>query len=89
MNKYIKCKVVPLSGTQKCVLEENGLLKCYLKAAPVKGRANKELIEIFAKKLGLPKYTINVSSGLLSRNKTISIETLLSQDEIKKRLLDE
>ncbi len=46
-------------------------LKIAVQAPPVEGRANEALITFFSEKLDLPKSSITVLSGELSRNKVL------------------
>jgi len=52
--------------------------RCYLKArvraVPEKGKANKALIAMIAKKSGIPKSRISVTSGQTGRLKTLLLE---------------
>lgn len=72
-------KVVPSSGRIGCKREEK-YLKCYLKSAPEKGKANQELLKYFSKKLGLPIGKIVLIAGAKSRKKRLRIDTDLSYD---------
>ena len=49
------------------------LLKISVNSVPEKGKANKELIEFIAKKLKLPKSTIEIISGDTERVKKVLI----------------
>ena len=73
MHKQIKVK--PNSKQQ--IIEEalDGSLTIHLKSQPVDGKANKELIEILAKKFDVSKFQIRIKSGLSSRNKLVEINT--------------
>jgi uncharacterized protein len=73
MALFLDLKVIPSSGRQAFSLK-NQLLKCYLKAAPEKGKANKELIAVLSKKLKIPKAAITITSGEAARNKRVRIE---------------
>lgn len=68
--KTLIVKVVP--GAKK-IKEENGQLKVYLTAPPVDGKANKLLIEVLSEHFGVSKSQIQMTKGLQSRIKTISI----------------
>jgi uncharacterized protein len=81
MALFLDVKVVPSSGRQQCCLGTSGL-KCYLKSPPEKGKANKELISLFAKKLKAPKESIVIVKGETSRNKRIRIEEEKSKSEV-------
>jgi len=53
----------------------DGGLTVHLKSPPVDGKANKELIELLAKKFNVLKSQIRIKSGLSSRTKLIEIDT--------------
>jgi uncharacterized protein (TIGR00251 family) len=82
----VEVTVTPSSGRQKIFLDAQGRLKCYLKSPPEKGKANNELIAFFAKQLRLPRVAIELVAGATSRKKIISIEGVVSRDELYKLL---
>ena len=55
--------------------DENHLpfLKIYLTAVPVQGKANKELIKLLSKELGISKSRISIINGEKSKEKIIRI----------------
>ena len=73
MHKQIKVK--PNSKQQ--IIEEalDGSLTVHLKSPPVDGKANKELVEILAKRFDVSKSQIIIKSDLSSRNKLVKIDT--------------
>ena len=73
MSFTVEVSVVPRSSKQRCVWEKDRL-KCYLNSPPEKGRANNELIELFAKALRLPKSAITIVAGEQSRKKRVRID---------------
>jgi hypothetical protein len=75
----IKVKVVPSSGKSCWQLDKNGTLKCFLKSAPEKGAANKELIKTLSKQLKIPQQEIEIISGLTDRKKVLKIHTALTK----------
>ena len=77
--------VQPNAGRNEVVGFEDGALRVKIAAPPVKGRANRELVDFLSKRLGVSKGSITIEKGLTSRKKLIAIEGL-SQDEISKRL---
>ena len=81
----IRIRVAPRSSSNGIVGEENGVLKIRLTAPPVEGKANKALRGLLAKRLGLPKGSIEIVSGEKSRNKTVRIRGL-SRQEVEGRL---
>jgi uncharacterized protein (TIGR00251 family) len=60
-------------------------LKIAVKAPPVDGAANKELIRFLAKYFGVPKSNLNIVRGDTSRSKQISIDGIGSND-LKEKL---
>ncbi len=69
----LKIKVEPSSSQSGIVGPYGDALKVKLTAPPVEGKANKELIELLAKELGIRKKDIEITSGQSSKNKTVKI----------------
>jgi len=86
MDIQLTIKAVPQSGRQSLVQDKNGQLKCFLKSAPEKNKANAELINILSKKLSLPTNNLTIIKGGTSRTKTIKIQSNLSLPEILQKL---
>ena len=80
----IVVKVTPNSGRTIWVLDKNGCLKCFLKSAPEKGAANKELIRFLANKLGIAHRDIAIITGLTNRKKRIRIRSTITYEEFLK-----
>ena len=72
MQKQVKVK----PNAKKQTIEESadGSLTVYLKSPPVDGKANKELIELFADQFDVPKSQIRIKSGLSSSTKWVEID---------------
>jgi uncharacterized protein (TIGR00251 family) len=66
--------VVPRSSANRVVGAYNGELKVTLTTPPVKGEANKALVELLAGKLGLPRGAVSMVSGHISRHKVVRVE---------------
>ena len=64
----------------------NNTWRLKIAAAPVKGRANRELVSFLSEVLGIAKSRINIVSGRTARDKIIAI-TGLQKNDIVKRLL--
>lgn len=60
-------------------------LRVRLHAPPVDGAANSALIELLARRLGMPRGSVTLERGATSREKTLAIVGL-SLDEFWKRL---
>ena len=55
---------------------EDGVLHLRIAAQPVKGKANRQLIDFLSRLLGVSKGSIAIEKGLASRKKVIGIEGL-------------
>jgi len=86
MTLIITLTVVPSSGRTGCVRTKAGGIKCYLKSAPEKGRANKELVKTLAKKLGISQAEVEIIGGLTNRSKRLRISGALTHDQVMDRL---
>lgn len=86
MALIISVKVVPSSGKYEWVVDKNGALKCYLKSAPEKGAANKELVKNLSKLLKVPQLDIEVIAGLTDRNKIVKIYAAVTLDQFLRRV---
>ena len=81
-NSVIRVKITPrssITGICGCELDR---LKIRLKAPPVDGKANQELIAFFAKLFKIPKKNLTIESGQSSRLKSISVQ-MLEPNQIK------
>jgi hypothetical protein len=81
----ITVQVQPSARRNEVLGFEEGVLKVKIAAPPVKGRANRELIEFLSQLLKVSKSSITLEKGATSRRKVISISGL-SQAEVSKRL---
>ncbi len=86
MSLILNIKVTPRSGRSHIMLDASGNLKIYLKSAPEDGKANKELIKLFSKRLRCPQAAITIVSGAASRTKKIHIDLSLSYDQLLAKL---
>ena len=66
-------KVITNAKQTEVVEEKNNHLKIKLKATPVKGKANAELIKLLSKKYKISKSKIEIIKGLTSKEKLIRI----------------
>lgn len=61
-------------------------LKIKIKAPPVDGAANLEIIRFFAEVLGIRRQEIEITSGESSRQKNLRVQGSLSAEDIRARL---
>lgn len=70
----IEVRVKPRSGCSRLVPLEDGKWLAQLKAAPVDGKANQELIALVAAQFGCGKSAVSIKSGASGRVKLVRIE---------------
>ncbi len=80
----IEVHVQPKASSNRMTVVD-GRIKVYVTAAPEKGRANKAVIKVLARELGVPKRVVSIKSGERSRTKLIEVEGL-DLSEIERRL---
>jgi len=66
-------KAVPGSSRTRIAGLHDQRLKVQIAAAPEKGKANKELIQFFAKTFKIPKSALEITSGLQNPAKEVSL----------------
>lgn len=68
-----KLRVVPRASKTEIVGEMAGAVKVRVSSPPVDGAANAELVNLFAKTLGVAKSNVEIVSGQTSKAKRIRI----------------
>jgi uncharacterized protein len=82
----INVAVVPRSGRAGIVGLVGDVLKVRVKAAPVDGRANEELLALLAERLNVPRVSVHIQSGHGGRRKVVRVTGLAAAD-VAARLL--
>lgn len=75
----LNIKVIPNASKSEIVGWLGSELKVKVSAQPEKGKANKAIIQLLAKELGLSKKDIRIESGTTSSLKTLQIEGLSNE----------
>lgn len=87
MSLIVSVKVIPSSGRSECIIDKKSAqLKCYLKSPPEQGKANAELIALFAKALKIPKEQIAILAGATGRKKMLKIVHDITLSDLLKAL---
>lgn len=73
--RIIEIKVKPNARASLLTQLEDGSWLAQLKAAPVEGKANQELITLVARQFGCAKAAVTIKSGASGRLKRVRIET--------------
>lgn len=73
----MKIDIKVIAGAKRNVVkQEEGRWKAYLTAPAVEGKANKALAELLAEYFKVRKSQIEITKGLKSPHKTITIESI-------------
>ncbi|NJR65660.1 MAG: DUF167 domain-containing protein [Leptolyngbyaceae cyanobacterium CRU_2_3] len=72
--KILRVKVKPNAKKQEIQTAEDGSLIVHLKSPPVNGKANAELIKLLAAEFKVSKSSIQIKSGLSSKQKLVEID---------------
>jgi len=66
------CRVTPRAGREDISLKD-GVVHIRVTTVPEDGKANKAVLKLLAKALGVPVSTLSVTRGHTSRDKTIRL----------------
>ncbi len=70
----IQVKVKPRSKTEDVTREmDGGLYVVRVKEPPVEGKANRAVLRLLARHLGVPEGRLRIASGHGSRNKVVEV----------------
>jgi uncharacterized protein (TIGR00251 family) len=69
----IRVNVKPNARSSELTLQDDGTWLARLKAPPVDGKANEELIRLVAEHFGVRKAEVKIKSGAASRLKLLEI----------------
>lgn len=70
----LKVRVIPRASSNQIAGFEGATLKAKLTAPPIEGKANRELIKLLAKTLGVRKSRVEIVSGHKGRLKMVRLE---------------
>jgi uncharacterized protein (TIGR00251 family) len=74
-DRILEIKVKPNARASLLTQAEDGSWLAQLKAAPVEGKANQELIALVARQFGCAKAAVTIKSGASGRLKRVRIQT--------------
>jgi uncharacterized protein YggU (UPF0235/DUF167 family) len=72
--RLLTIKVKPNAGSSALTDCGDGSLRALLKAPPVDGRANAELVALVAARFGCPRSAVSIRSGASGRIKRVRVE---------------
>ncbi|MDR2850393.1 MAG: DUF167 domain-containing protein [Verrucomicrobiota bacterium] len=84
----VTVKATPRARASEITGAEPEWLRVRLQAPPVDGKANAALVELFAKRFGVSKRTVEILSGDTSRLKRVKLHGL-SEETVRAALIPE
>jgi uncharacterized protein (TIGR00251 family) len=81
-----KIRLIPKSSKNEIMGKEGDTYKVKVTSPPIDGKANRALISLLTKRLGIPKRNIEIIAGEISRIKRIRVYGIIKEDFI--RLMD-
>jgi uncharacterized protein len=69
----IDITVSPKSSRSRITIDDQNQIKVYLNAPPVDGKANAELLNLFSKRLKIPKSNMEIISGEKGKKKRLAV----------------
>ena len=76
MNNILRLSITVKTGKKQNVVKKDpqtGEITVEVKGKPIKGQANKQVVEALAKHFGVPKSSITIKQGLRTRKKLVEI----------------
>ena len=83
----LSIRLTPRASRDAIAGFEGETLRVRVTAPPVEGRANRALVRLLAKRLGLSRGAVRVVAGQASRNKVVAVDGL-GAAELRRRLVD-
>lgn len=81
----LSVRLVPRASRNEIAGFEGETLRVRVTAPPVEGRANRALVRLLAKRLGVPRGAVRVVAGQASRQKLVAVDGL-GDAELRGRL---
>ena len=81
----LSVRLTPRASREEIAGFEGETLRVRVTAPPVEGRANRALVRLLAKRLGVPRGAVRVVTGQTSRSKVVAIAGLAAT-ELRRRL---
>lgn len=72
----LSIRVVPRASRDRIGRGDGGQIRVWVTAPPAEGKANKAVIKLLSKRLGVPKSRLSIVSGASSRNKVLEVDGL-------------
>ena len=81
----LSVRLTPRASREEIAGFEGETLRVRVTAPPVAGRANRALVRLLAKRLGVPRGAVRVVAGQASRSKIVAVDGL-DAAELRRRI---
>ena len=81
----IAIRVQPRAGRDEIAGERDGAIVVRVKAPPEGGRANRAVVKLLARRLGVPQSAVEIARGAAAREKLVRVEGV--EDAEARRIL--
>ena len=75
----LQIRIQPRSGRNAIEIGDGGKVTVRVTAVPERGKANKAVVDLLAKRLGVSKGSVTLVRGLTSRDKVVRIDGVTNQ----------
>jgi len=82
VHAHLTVQVQPGAGRNQVTRYTDGILHVKIAAPPVRGKANRELIEFLSSVLGVSRSSLSIEKGHTSRRKVVVVEGM-GQEEME------
>jgi uncharacterized protein len=76
----LRVRVAPGASRAEVVGRVGDAWKLRVRAAPERGRANEDVVELLAQSLGVPRRDVRIVAGLTARDKVVELERMRRED---------
>ena len=76
----LKLRVIPGAGRSEIVGRYGDAWKVRIGAAPERGRANAELLDLLSERLGVRRAELSIVSGLATKDKVVELRGLSAHE---------
>ena len=81
----LRLRVSPGANGEPSIRRHGEAWKVRIAAAPERGRANEAVLRLLAERLGLPRRSLKLRSGVSTRDKIVELDGI-DEDEAERRL---
>lgn len=86
MPLILQIKVIPQAGTSSIALDKSNRIVVRVKSPPEEGKANREVIKLFASALRIPQADVTILTGATIKNKSIKLAVSLTLADLFTKL---